>query len=75
MEELFDRFKKQELILLMMELASSSPVKISLCYTLMDSDKEEVIEGNILDEIGKLKILLDTIGIIGIGQTTWEMKK
>lgn len=59
----------------MMELASSSPVKISLCYTLMDSDKEEVIEGNILDEIGKLKILLDTIGIIGIGQTTWEMKK
>ena len=59
----------------MMELASSSPVKISLCYTLMDSDKEEVIEGNILEEIGKLKILLDTIGIIGIGQTTWEMKK
>jgi hypothetical protein len=47
MEELCKNLEKHELIQIIKELASSSPLNTSFFYSLVNSNEEEIIEAHI----------------------------
>jgi REP element-mobilizing transposase RayT len=59
MEELCKKLEKQDLIQIIKELASSSPLNTSFFYSLVNSEEEEILEANIFDELDQLKICFD----------------
>ena len=58
-EELCKKLEKQDLLQIIKELASSSPLNKSFFHSLVNSGEEEIIEANIFDELDQLKICFD----------------